>query len=424
VYSGLISEVGSVQSAVRTEEGILLTVHAPGTAARLRPMASVSVSGVCLTVVAVAEETFTALVGAESELRSTLRLPLDGHRVNLETPLRAGDPLDGHLVQGHVDGTARFVSRRRVGGIDYVWFRPNKRVLQDIVAKGSVAVDGVSLTVVEVNKGAFSVALIPETLRRTTLAELTDGDAVNIETDVMPKYTHRFGHPPKASLAWAGVHRGREAVEKAISTVAAGGMVLVWDPHREGEGDVIMAADRVSPADINFFMTHVRGLLCNPMDEGICATLGIDPIPGDGDHHGTRFMVTVDAAEGTTTGIPASERARTMRLLSSPSARPDSFVRPGHCFPLAAHPGGLAARGGHTEAAVALAVWAGRPPVALCCEVASVDGEMARLPELELFAVEHGLPLVAIDDLIAYAREHPLAPVAEITRGLDAVAAR
>jgi 3,4-dihydroxy 2-butanone 4-phosphate synthase/3,4-dihydroxy 2-butanone 4-phosphate synthase/GTP cyclohydrolase II len=410
VYSGLISEVGIVQSGVRTEQGMLLTVHAPATAARLRPGGSVAVAGVCLTAVAVEGDTFSVLAGAETESRSTLRPPLDGRRVNLELPLRAGDPLDGHLVQGHVDGTARVAGMRRVGGVQYVWLRPNKRLIADIVPKGSVTVDGVSLTVVEVNKGAFSVALIPETLRRTTLATLAEGDSVNVETDVMPKYQRRFGHAPRPALAWSGLSHGPEAVEKAIATIAAGGKVIVWDPSREGEGDVIMAGDRVSPADINFFMTHVRGLLCAPTDAALLARLGIERIPGDGDHHGTAFMVPVDAAEGTTTGIPASERARTIRLLASPDAGPASFVRPGHVFPLAAHPGGLAARQGHTEAAVALATWAGRPPVALCCEIAAVDGEMARLPDLELFAAEHDLPMVAIEDLVAYERERAAAP--------------
>lgn len=121
-----------------------------------------------------------------------------------------------------MDGVARLVSRRRVGGVEYVWFRPNKRVIEDVVPKGSVAVDGVSLTVVEVNKGAFSGALIPETLRRTTLAVLAEGDLMNIETDVLPKYLRRFGHTPRPAFAWSGLRRGAEAVERAIAAVAAG----------------------------------------------------------------------------------------------------------------------------------------------------------------------------------------------------------
>ena len=408
MFTGLVSGIGTVESARRTEDGLLLTVHAPEAAERVRPGGSVAISGVCLTVEMVEGERFTALAVGETELRTTLRAGMEGQQVNLELPLRAGDPLDGHIVQGHVDGVAKVISRRRGGNIDYVWFRPNKRVIEDIVPKGSVAVDGVSLTVVEVNKGAFSVALIPETRRRTTLDALKEGDLVNVETDLLPKYVHRFGHLPRPGLAWAGLRRGVEAVEKAIATIGAGGMVLVWDPDREGEGDVIMAGDCISPQDVNFCMTHVRGLMCTPMDAELLAKLGIERMPGGGDHHGTAFMITVDAAEGTTTGIPASERALTIRLLASPEARPESFVGPGHVFPLAAHPGGLTARPGHTEAAVALARWAGRPPVAICCEIASADGEMARGPELELFAAEHGLPMVTIADLVAYARTHPI----------------
>lgn len=406
MFTGLISDVGELAEAAVTEEGLLLTVHAPDTAARLRPGGSVAVAGVCLTVVSADAARFTVLAGAETQSRTSLRPPLCSRRVNLERPLQLGDPVDGHLVQGHVDGVARLVSRRRTGGIEYAWFRPNKRLLEDIVPKGSVTIDGVSLTVVEVNKGGFSVALIPETLRRTTLAELAEDGLVNVETDVLPKYLRRFGRPPRNGLAWQGLQRGREAVEKAIAVIAAGGMVLVWDPAREGEADVIMAGDRVRPADINFFMTHVRGLLCVPADASWLARMGIARIPGDGDHHGTAFMVPVDAATGTTTGIPASERAHTIRLMAKAESGPADFVRPGHVFPLGAHPGGLLARPGHTEAAVALARWAGRPPVALCCEVAAADGEMARLPELELFAAEHELLAVTMDDLISYAREH------------------
>ena len=405
MFSGHVSDIGTVQAAQRTEEGLLLTIAAPATAERLRPGGSVAVAGVRLTVTGVADGFFQALVGAETEGRTTLRPPLAGRLVNLETPLHFGDPLDGHLVQGHVEGTARVGSRRRVGGIDYCWFRPNARLLAAILPKGAVAVDGVSLTVVEVNKGAFSVALIPETRRRTTLDALAEGDQVNVETDVLLAYGRRFGHPPRGGLAWQGWATGRAGVEKAIAVIAAGGKVLVWDPAREGEADVIMAGDRVAAADINFFMTHVRGLLCVPAAADWLARAGIERIPGDGDHHGTAFMVPIDAAEGTTTGIPASERAHTIRLLARAESGPAAFVRPGHVFPLAAHPGGLPARAGHTEAAVALARWAGRPPVALCCEVAAADGEMARLPELELFAAEHELLMVTIDDLVAYASE-------------------
>lgn len=402
MFTGRVSEIGTIGAAHHTDAGLLLTVHAPATARSLEPGGSVAVAGVRLTVTELVGERFSVLVGAESQGRATLRSATAGRAVNLELPLRVGDPLDGHLVQGHVEGTAKVVSQRFAAGTRYVWFRPNKRLIREIVPKGSVAVDGVSLTVVEVNKGAFSVALIPETRRRTTLDALAMGDEVNVESDVVPRYRQWFGDGPRRELAWAGLRRGPEAVEIAISTIAAGGKVIVWDPSRECEGDVILAADRMTPADVNFIMTHVRGLMCVPMAQDWLDRLEIARLPGSGDPHGTAFMMPVDAVDGLTTGIPASERARTVRALANPASRPESFARPGHVFPLAAHQDGLRGRMGHTEAAVTLARLAGRPPVAVCCEIAAPDGEMARLPELELFAVEHQLPMLAIEDLAAY----------------------
>ena len=407
MFTGRISEIGVVVAARATDEGTHLVVRGAETARALSPGGSVAVAGVRLTVTDVADDGFGAIVGAETAARTTLRGELVGRRVNLEVPLRAGDPLDGHLVQGHVEGTARLTARREVAGTLFVWFRPNRRLIREIVARGSVAVDGVSLNVVEVNKGAFSVALIPETRRRTTLDALPIGGEVNVEADVMARYQQVYRRRPGPDFAWSGLRRGPEAVEIAISTIAAGGKVIVWDPAREAEGDVILAADRVTPADVNFLITHARGLICAPMDLEWLRRLEIPRLEGTGGLHGTAFMMPVDAADGLTTGMPATERARTLRRLASTTATPAAFIRPGHIFPLAAHPRGLAARAGHTEAAVALARLAGRPPVAVCCEIAADDGEMARLPELELFAARHGLPMLAIDDLIAYVQRRP-----------------
>jgi 3,4-dihydroxy 2-butanone 4-phosphate synthase/3,4-dihydroxy 2-butanone 4-phosphate synthase/GTP cyclohydrolase II len=410
VFTGRVSEIGTIAAVQHSDAEIVLAIHGPATARRLEVGGSVAVAGIRLTVVAVEDEHFSVLVGSETQSRTTLRSPTVGRVMNLELPLLAGDPLDGHLVQGHVEGTAKVVSRRPAAGAQYVWFRPNKRLIRAIVPKGSVAVDGVSLTVVEVNKGAFSVALIPETRRRTTFEALAVGDDVNVETDVLPKYRQWFGGGPRRELAWAGLRRGPEAVEIAISTIAAGGRVIVWDPTRECEGDVILAADRTTPADVNFLMTHVRGLLCVPMALDWLERLEIERLPGTGGLHGTAFMMPVDAVDGLTTGMPASERARTVRALANSASTAASFARPGHVFPLAAHPDGLRGRMGHTEAAVTLARLAGRPPVAVCCEIAAPDGEMARLPELELFAVEHQLPMLAIDDLAAYIQERVAIP--------------
>src|SRR5262249_10242588 len=148
------------------------------------------------TVVEADAERFTVVVGAETQARTTLRSAPVGRAVNLELPLRAGDSLDGHLVQGHVEGTAKVTALRQAAGTLYAWFRPNKRLIREIVPRGSVAVDGVSLNVVEVNKGAFSIALIPETRRRTTFESLAIGDEVNVESDVLMRYRQAFGGGP------------------------------------------------------------------------------------------------------------------------------------------------------------------------------------------------------------------------------------
>ena len=147
MFTGRVSEVGTIAAVGAAGSGICLTLVGPETARHLSPGGSVAVAGVRLTVTSVDESCFTAEIGAETQARSSLRLPLVGRAVNLELPLKTGDPLDGHLVQGHVEGTARVISRRPAAGVEYVWLRPNKRVIHDIVQKGSIAVDGVSLTV-------------------------------------------------------------------------------------------------------------------------------------------------------------------------------------------------------------------------------------------------------------------------------------
>jgi 3,4-dihydroxy 2-butanone 4-phosphate synthase/GTP cyclohydrolase II len=182
-------------------------------------------------------------------------------------------------------------------------------------------------------------------------------------------------------------------------------IVVVDDPSRENEGDLVMAAQFVTPGAVNFMATHARGLICTPMLEGRLEQLGIPPMARQNtDSHGTAFHVSVDLRDPTSTGISAHDRAATIRALAAPSSVADDFTRPGHVFPLAYRSGGVLARAGHTEASVDLAILAGAEPAAVICEIARADGEMARLPELLEFAARHGLLVVAISDLIAYRR--------------------
>ncbi|MGR9204722.1 3,4-dihydroxy-2-butanone-4-phosphate synthase [Rhizobium leguminosarum] len=193
-------------------------------------------------------------------------------------------------------------------------------------------------------------------------------------------------------------------IEDAISAIASGQMVVVVDDqNRENEGDIVVAADAVTPEAIAFMMTHARGLVCIAMEGERLDALDIPlMVPNNTESHKTAFTISVDYLKGTTTGISAADRAATVRALVDDRAKPDEFARPGHIFPLRANPRGVLGRPGHTEAAVDLARLAGRVPAGVICEVANDDGTMSRLPELTLFAERHNLPLVTIEDLVAY----------------------
>jgi 3,4-dihydroxy 2-butanone 4-phosphate synthase / GTP cyclohydrolase II len=195
-------------------------------------------------------------------------------------------------------------------------------------------------------------------------------------------------------------------VQSALEDIAAGKLViLVDDEDRENEGDLCMAAERVTPAAINFMAMHGRGLICLALtDEQVKRLeLPLMSAPGRGGPPlGTAFTVTIEAREGVTTGISAADRAHTVRVASNPEAKPNDIVVPGHTFPLVARAGGVLVRAGQTEGSVDLARLAGLTPAAVICEIIKDDGTMARMPDLEAFAEQHGLRILTIADLIAY----------------------
>ncbi len=197
-----------------------------------------------------------------------------------------------------------------------------------------------------------------------------------------------------------------DSIESVIADLRKGRMVVVVDdPGRENEGDLIMAAECVTPQDINFMAKHGRGLICVPTTFERLKQLGIEQMVAQNtENYRTDFQVSVDAAKGVTTGISAADRARTITIMANPTAVPEDLVQPGHVFPLRAKPGGVLQRAGHTEAAVDLARMAGCRPAGILCEIMSDDGSMARLPELKRFARKHKLKLCTIADLILYRR--------------------
>ncbi|MEZ5657816.1 MAG: bifunctional 3,4-dihydroxy-2-butanone-4-phosphate synthase/GTP cyclohydrolase II [Burkholderiaceae bacterium] len=193
-------------------------------------------------------------------------------------------------------------------------------------------------------------------------------------------------------------------VPELIADIAAGKMVvLVDDEGRENEGDVILAAEHVSPAAINFMARHCRGLICLTLTAERCDELQLPPmVQRNRTRHGTAFTVSIEAATGVDTGISAADRARTIEVAVASDSTPASLVQPGHVFPLRAAEGGVLMRAGHTEAGCDLASLAGLKPAAVICEIMNEDGTMARVPELVEFARVHGVKLGTIADLIEY----------------------
>jgi len=220
-------------------------------------------------------------------------------------------------------------------------------------------------------------------------------------------------------------------VEQAIEAMRQGKMIiLVDDEDRENEGDLCLAAEKVTPEAINFMARHGRGLICLSLTDERCDRLGLPmmvPSAANRSAFGTAFTVSVEARHGVTTGISAADRAVTVKTAISPSARPDDLVMPGHVFPLRAQRGGVLVRTGQTEGSVDLARLAGLEPAGVICEIMNDDGTMARMPDLERFAGEHGLLILTIADLITYrlhreslVEETDSGPILPGVQGVDA----
>jgi 3,4-dihydroxy 2-butanone 4-phosphate synthase/GTP cyclohydrolase II len=198
-----------------------------------------------------------------------------------------------------------------------------------------------------------------------------------------------------------------DSIADVIEEIRRGRMVIVTDDEdRENEGDLVMAASKVTPQAVNFMATHGRGLICVPITEDRAAHLGLQRmVAHNRELHATDFTVSVDASHGTTTGISARDRAATIKVLANPTAGSKDLRQPGHIFPLQAAEGGVLKRAGHTEAGVDLARLAGLDPSGVICEILNEDGSMARLPDLLKFKKKHGLRICSIRDLIAYRRK-------------------
>lgn len=200
---------------------------------------------------------------------------------------------------------------------------------------------------------------------------------------------------------------GFDSIESVITDLRRGRMVIVVDDaDRENEGDLVMAADKISAKAVNFMARYGRGLICVPTTGDRLQQLGVERMVNQNrESFKTDFQVSVDAAQGITTGISAADRANTIKVMAEPRALPEDLVQPGHVFPLRAKVGGVLQRAGHTEAAVDLARLAGARPIGVICEIMNDDGSMARLPQLKRFAKKHKLKICSIEDLIKFRRQ-------------------
>ena len=201
---------------------------------------------------------------------------------------------------------------------------------------------------------------------------------------------------------------GISPVSEIIAELREGRMVILVDEEdRENEGDLVLAADYVTPEAINFMVTHARGLVCLTLTEERCRQLDLPLMASrNGARFGTNFTMSIEAAEGVETGISAADRARTIQVAVARDAKPTDVVQPGHIFPVQAVRGGVLVRAGHTEAGCDLTALAGLTPAAVICEILKPDGTMARLPDLQIFAAQHNLKIGTIEDLIQYRSEH------------------
>lgn len=419
MFSGIVEEIGTILDRAGAGGGVRLTIGCARVLDDLAPGASVAVDGVCQTVVSRRADRFVVEAGGATLRKTTLGALRPGDRVNLERALAVGSRLAGHFVQGHVNATGSVRAWAPFGaapeGDSGAWrfeIDVPPRLRRYVALEGSLAVNGVSLTVAELAGNRVTFSIIPYTARHTALRDRKPGAAVNLEVDMIAKYleslqTHA---PPEAAPAASPpaveAASAPGGVAEAAAALAAGRMIIVTDhAARENEGDLVIAAQHATPAAVNFMVSRGRGLVCVPLTARRAAELDLPPMTAENSAlHGTAFTVSVDYRGGTSTGTSAADRAATIAALADPAAAAEEFARPGHVFPIIGDPGGVRVRPGHTEAALELMRLAGCRPVAVICEIMAEDGSMAGAEELRRLAADHRLPVVSVDAVAEAAR--------------------
>ena len=337
----------------------------------------------------------------------------------MNAPLKAGDELGGHIVSGHVDGVGTITLIEPEETLSDFNSRAQEELSHFIASKGSIAVNGVSLTVNEVSDAIFGVNIIPHTRENTTFGSFQVGALVNLEIDLLARYVARLLR--RNSLLASSEYLS--TIDDIIEDARNGRMfILVDDEERENEGDLVIPAQMATPDAINFMATNGRGLICLALTQNRINQLNLHPMSQTNtSRHETAFTTSIEAKEGVTTGISASDRARTIAVAIDATKGPEDIGSPGHVFPLASRDGGVLVRAGHTEASVDLARLSGLTPAGVICEIMNDDGTMARMPDLVDFAQKHGLKIATIADLIAYRLKHDRIVKADVETELETI---
>ena len=355
-----------------------------------------------------------------------------GSIVNLERAMLADGRFGGHMVLGHVDGTGSIQAIRP--DADFFWLTVSypSGLAPLLIHRGSVAVDGISLTIArleahtfDVQSRAIYVASTRTCVRRASaIASILNATSSESTCSARWRYATQLRTTKKHMTARLKIAKGRRKrsspfarIEDAIDAFRAGEIIIVCDDEdRENEGDLTLAAEKVTPEAINFMAKHGRGLICMPMTGERLDELDIPLMVNQNTARlGTAFCVTIEAKHSTSTGISANDRSNTVLAAIDPRTKPNDLARPGHMFPLRAQAGGVLVRAGQTEAAVDLARIGGLYPAGVICEIMNDDGSMARVPELTKFGKRHGLLMITIADLIKY-RMHNESMVKQVAK--------
>ena len=378
MFTGLIESLGRIVDVTDAPAGMRLRV---GTdlAAELVLGESIAVNGVCLTVIDAGEEGVVFDVSPETARVTTLGDLAAGSLVNLERSLKADARVGGHFVQGHVDATGTIEDVRQEGDSHRLTVAIPSALMPLIVHKGSIAVDGVSLTVASIDdaRKRFDVQIIPFTWQHTRSQRRASGRRrqrrVRYSWEVRRARARTPGRAGRTRVRGNMTAKKRgggsrksvfASIDDAIEAIRDGQMIIVVDDEdRENEGDLTIAAEKITPAAINFMAKHGRGLICMPMTEDRLNELDLPQmVPQNTARFGTAFTVSIEAKGITSTGISAADRAATVLAAIDPATRPSDLARPGTPFPLKARNGGVLVRAGQTEAAVDLARIAGLYP--------------------------------------------------------------